>query len=73
MVFWFVQGYLRAAKCYLMTGNPSLSIDYYRKVLNVEKRNKQAMHEMRISQEVKTQLEAADQALENKEFHKVRH
>lgn len=55
-----------------MTGNPSLSVDYYRKVLSVEKKNKQAMAEMQISQDIQTHLEAADAAMENKEFHKVR-
>ena len=29
----FVKGYLRAAKCHLMLGNPSLSVDCYRNVL----------------------------------------
>lgn len=41
----FVKGYLRAAKCHLMLGYPSLSIDYYRKVLEQAPTNTQAKHE----------------------------
>ena len=41
----FVKGYLRAAKCHLMLGNPSLSIDYYRKVLELAPGNTQAKQE----------------------------
>ena len=40
------QGYLRAAKCHLMLGNPSLSLDFYEKVLNVEPKNQQAIEEV---------------------------
>lgn len=54
-----------------MTGNPSLSIDYYRKVLEVEKKNKQALAELKISQGVQKNLEAASCALRSKQFHKV--
>ena len=43
------QGYLRAAKCYLMLGNPSLSIDFYMKVLHVQPHHKQAKEEVRRS------------------------
>ena len=66
-----MQAFLRAAKCHLMTGNPSLSIDYYRKVLQVEKRNKQALAELQISQHVQSHLEAADAALECGKFQMV--
>ena len=41
----FVKGYLRAAKCHLMLGNPSLSIDYYGKVLELAPGNTQAKQE----------------------------
>lgn len=40
------QGYLRAAKCHLMLGNPSLSIDFYQKVLHVQPHHKQAKEEV---------------------------
>ena len=40
------QGYLRAAKCHLMLGNPSLSIDFYHKVLHVQPHHKQAKEEV---------------------------
>ena len=43
----FVKGYLRAAKCHLMLGNPSLSIDYYHKVLERAPGNSQAKEEVR--------------------------
>ena len=43
----FLKGYLRAAKCHLMLGNPSLSIDYYRKVLERAPGNTQAKSEVR--------------------------
>lgn len=42
----FLKGYLRAAKCHLMLGNPSLSMDYYRKVLERAPANKQAKQEV---------------------------
>ena len=42
----FVKGYLRAAKCHLMLGNPSLSIDFYRKVLERAPGNTQARQEV---------------------------
>lgn len=67
----FTKVYLRAAKCYLMTGNPSLSIDYYRKVLQVEKKNKQALAELQLSQLVQKHLEAANAALESGQFQKA--
>ena len=44
----FLKGYLRAAKCHLMLGNPSLSIDYYHKVLERSPTNTQAKHEVRL-------------------------
>lgn len=43
----FTKGYLRAAKCYLMLGNPSLSIDWYDKVLLLQPHNPQAAEEVR--------------------------
>ena len=54
-----------------MTGNPSLSIDYYRKVLQVEKKNKQALAELELSQNVQKDLEASDTAFDNGQFQKV--
>lgn len=55
----FTKGYLRAGKCHLMLGNPSLSIDYYHKVLQFEKGNRQAQAEMDISHKVLQHLERA--------------
>lgn len=66
-----MQGYLRAAKCYFMLGNPSLSIDYYRKVLSIEKKNKQALAELELSQQVQSHLESASHAFEDRLFLKV--
>ena len=66
-----VQGYLRAAKCHLMLGNPSLSIDYYNKVLQVETKNKQALQELRVSQSVFKDLGDATVAMERKQYRKV--
>ena len=54
-----------------MLGNPSLSIDYYNKVLSVEKRNKQALAELEVSKSVLGDLASADLALEKKQYHKV--
>lgn len=51
-----------------MTGNPSLSIDYYRKVLSVEKKNKQALSELALSQEVLRNMEAATLAMQSKAY-----
>lgn len=42
----FTKGYLRAAKCHLMMGNPSLSIDWYNKALVLQPRNRQAAEEV---------------------------
>ena len=42
----FLKGYLRAAKCHLMLGSPSLSVDYYRKVLERAPGNSQAKVEV---------------------------
>ena len=42
----FTKGYLRAAKCHMMMGNPSLSIDWYNKALELQPRNKQAAEEV---------------------------
>lgn len=42
----FVKGHLRAAKCYMMMGNPALSIDYYDKALLLQPRNTQAVEEV---------------------------
>jgi len=55
-----VQGYLRAAKCHLMLGNPNLSIDFYRKVLSVQPRHKQAKEELEVSQRALLHLERAN-------------
>eukprot|EP00731_Ephydatia_muelleri_P020267 Em0012g1092a len=55
----FTKGYLRAAKCHLMLGNPSLSLDFYEKVLNVEPKNQQAIEEMQVSSNVKNHLAKA--------------
>ena len=55
----FTKGYLRAAKCHLMLGNPSLSIDYYHKVLHFEKANKQAQSEMDVSRKVLGHMDRA--------------
>lgn len=38
---------MRAAKCHLMLGNPSLSIDFYHKVLHMQPHHKQAKEEVR--------------------------
>ena len=43
----FTKGYLRAAKCHLMMGNPSLAIDWYDKALLLQPRNSQAAEEVR--------------------------
>lgn len=56
----YTKGYLRAAKCHLMLGNPSLSIDYYQKVLGFERGNKQAMAEMEASRNVLGSLKRAE-------------
>lgn len=44
----FVKGYLRAAKCYMMLGNPTLSIDYYDKALMRQPHNSQAVEEVLV-------------------------
>ena len=54
-----------------MVGNPSLSIDYYNKVLRVERRNKQALAELEVSRTVQRDYDAAISALENKQYHKA--
>lgn len=54
-----------------MLGNPSLSIDYYNKVLTVEKKNKQALNELAVSQSVFKNLNDANIAMESKHYHKV--
>ena len=38
---------MRAAKCHLMLGNPSLALDFYQKVLSFEPHNGQALQEVR--------------------------
>ncbi len=43
----FVKGYLRAAKCQTMLGDPDLSIVWYDKALQLQPRNKQALEEVR--------------------------
>ena len=48
----FVKGYLRAAKCHMMMGNPSLSIDFYNKVLVMQPGNSQAKEEVQCISEV---------------------
>ena len=72
-MFCKLQGYLRAAKCYLMLGNPSLSVDYYHKVLLVEKRNKQAQDELEVSQKVLGHLERAKKETVRGEHRTVSH
>ncbi|XP_064389364.1 dnaJ homolog subfamily C member 7-like [Halichondria panicea] len=64
----YTKGYLRAAKCHLMLGNPSLSIDYYQKVLGFERGNKQALAEMEVSRNVLSGLERAEQEANKKEY-----
>ncbi len=54
-----------------MLGNPSLSIDYYTKVLQVERKNKQAKSEMEISKRVLDSLNAATVAMEKQQYSKV--
>jgi len=54
-----------------MLGNPSLSIDYYDKVLKVERRNKQALEERELSKIVLEALSTASLAMEKKQFKKV--
>ena len=56
----YLQGYLRAAKCHLMLGNPPLAIDYYHKVLKVEPRNRQVKEELEIAQRVQQNLTRVD-------------
>ncbi len=67
----YTKGYLRAAKCHLMLGNPSLSIDYYQKVLGFERGNKQALAEMEVSRNVLSGLERAEQEANKKEYRTV--
>ena len=43
----FVKGYLRAAKCQTMLGEPDLSIVWYDKALQLQPRNRQAVEEVR--------------------------
>lgn len=62
---------MRAAKCYLMLGNPSLSVDYYHKVLVVEKKNKQAQDELVVSKKVLGHLEKAKKETERGEHRTV--
>ena len=45
----FVKGYLRAAKCQLMLGNPDLSLVWYNKVLTLQPRNTQVVEEVSYS------------------------
>ena len=54
-----------------MLGNPSLSIDYYDKVLKVERRNKQALEERELSKMVLEALNTACLAMEKKLYKKV--
>ena len=42
----FVKGYLRVAKCYMMLGNPNLSISFYDKALELQPCNSQAKQEV---------------------------
>ena len=42
----FVKGYLRAAKCQTMLGDPDLSLVWYDKALQLQPRNKQAIEEV---------------------------
>lgn len=48
-----------------------MSIDYYRKVLSIEKRNKQALSELELSRTIQGYLDSATLAFENKQYHKV--
>ena len=43
------------------------------KVLKVERKNKQALAELKVSQAVMQNLETATTALESGHFHKVKH
>lgn len=67
----FTKGYLRAAKCHLMLGNPSLSIDYYHKVLQFEKGNKQAQSEMDVSRKVLGYMDRAKSETQKGEYRTV--
>ncbi len=69
----YTKGYLRAAKCHLMLGNPSLSIDYYQKVLLVERGNKQAMAEMETSRKISDSLKRAERESSRGEYRTVRY
>lgn len=55
-----------------MLGNPSLSIDYYNKVLLLEKKNKQALSELEVSRSVLKDLSDAMAAMDSKHYYKVR-
>jgi len=67
----YTKGYLRAAKCHLMLGNPNLSIDFYRKVLSVQPRHKQAKEELEVSQRALLHLERANLETERGEHRTV--
>jgi DnaJ family protein C protein 7 len=68
----FLKGYLRAAKCHLMLGNPSLSIDYYHKVLERAPGNSQAKSEVNFlletSKSVDDSLQRAKAAAVKSDF-----
>ena len=65
------QGYLRAAKCYLMLGNPGLSTDYYGKVLEAEPRNRQALEELEAVEKVQWFLDLASREMEKQDYRAV--
>lgn len=67
----FTKAQLRAAKCHLMLGNPSLSIDYYSKVLDVERANKQARAELELSRSVQQNLEKAERQVAKGDYRTV--
>ena len=67
----FTKSYLRAAKCHLMLGNPSLSLDYYQKVLGFERANKQALAEMEVSHRVLGHMKKAERENSRGEYRTV--
>jgi DnaJ family protein C protein 7 len=64
----FVKGYLRAAKCYMMVGNPSLSIDYYDKALSLQPHNTQAVDEKSQCQVLISNIEKSQQLFDKGDF-----
>ncbi|XP_019854968.1 PREDICTED: dnaJ homolog subfamily C member 7-like [Amphimedon queenslandica] len=64
----FVKGYLRAAKCHMMMGNPSLSTDYYDKVLMIQPGNSQAKEEKKQCESMIHYLTRAEQEFDKSKF-----